>query len=209
MRLFITILCIITAFIFGYITATNEGDIRALDNRFLSQDNRASHAATVYNSDHGFSFSYPAELSLENTQISIPGEENIAAVGVMRYVHAEWCPNGSNAKDCTKLLENPGIAFGVHDKSRAVLIGSQMAVVNPFFEPVTVGTHEGQQYFIESKGEGIVTLLFDLKDKKTLIVQYTYDDFSDHEDIQQHQDVLNQTEQKRFIDQILTTLTIE
>jgi len=215
-RLIVTLLVIGTGFVFGYITAASSlSTFDVIQKTANVQDEitekvrevTGNEETTTYTSSHGFAFTYPKNFHLENAHVAIPGRDYIRAVGIMRYVPISWCPNASRTAECAPFLENPGIAFGVVDREKALLLENELAVIAPFTEPIVINEKEGEQYFLGAEGEGVVTLLFSLPESKTLIVQYTYDEAFEADDYHAPR-VLSVKKQKQKVDEILSTLQI-
>jgi len=217
MRLLVTLLVIGTGFIFGYITAASSFDTYdAVQKTVDFQDKLSDKVAEItgnekvktYTSEYGFAFTYATSFHLENAHVAIPGRDFIRAVGIMRYVPISWCPNALRTAECAPFLENPGIAFGVIDKERSSLISTELVQIASFLEKVIINEREGLQYFLGAEGEGVVTILFELPEQKTLIVQYTYDEAFEKDDYHA-KGVLSTEKQKQKVDEILSTLQIK
>lgn len=220
-KIFFKIASLAAAFVIGFFsggafgTIQETGEIQApaeekVEEKEIREPLVKNKKTLDYESNRGFSFSYPKEFKIENSQIFLPDQEMIRAVAVVRYVEEEFCSQSGLSEHCLPFIENPGIAMGVVSEKIDDILISTMGSNSELVEDFEFKEKKGKQYFLGAEGEGLVTILLPINsNKETIIIQYTYDTLFDDDKVRKNygKDILSSEDQKKYVDQILNTLS--
>jgi len=217
-RILVISLLLIVAFILGTLVRSSgtgrvtqqsmSNDTPAPQNESDAEQTTTNQTTRQYQSPFGFSFTYDTQYQLVNSTIVLPDSYRVAAITVVRYVHEHFCSAAGLREQCSPLLENPAIAFGVIDATPATVVARHLLPIKTALQSLEIAGTTAAQYYAATNGEGIVTVLVPLKNpSKTLVIQYTYDEIFD--DLDLGANILSSVEQKQIVDTVLHTLTIE
>lgn len=200
-----TFALILIAFGFGFLL-NNQEALAPGEETFIEKIEVNSSEKQTYESEFGFSFDYDEVFKLENTSIVLPGGYRVSAVGAVRYIERQHCGASGMSEHCKPFLENPAMAIGVMDSDFENLKKVEFRDFIQFSEPITLAGNTGFQFYAGVEGEGVVTIVLPFKENKTLLIQYTFDEFID--DMKRESGLYNSSEQKKIVDNVLKTLTI-
>lgn len=213
-NIFTVILLILVAFGFGFLV--NNQEFKAGLKNSVQEPEQSMEQETGpeveaeyfdYKSPLGFSFQYDSPLQLENSAIVLPGGYRVSAIAAVRYVKEQHCGLSGLPEHCRAFLENPAVAFGVIGESLEDLKTGKLADVVDFVEPIKLAEKDGIQFYSGVEGEGIVTIALPLKAEETLLIQYTFDELFDS--VKNNPEIYGSVDQKKVVDNILSTLKIE
>lgn len=200
---FVIIFLIVIAFGLGILADKKDPQPPISEEKPIEEIKTEEKIKEKYESPFGFQFEY-TDLQLENSPVVLPGGYRISAIAAVRY-HRQPHGSASGLSEHTRpFLENPAIAFGVVDKSFTSLKNNELKDVIQFSEKINLAGKEGIQYYQGVEGEGIVTIILPLETDKSLVIQYTFDEFIDH--IKEKGGILDSKQQKEIIDKLLNTL---
>jgi hypothetical protein len=208
---FTVVLLILIAFGFGFLINNKSITTKPVEENSIVEQQTGYEVEAEYikyESPFGFSFMYDDGLKLENTSIVLPGGYRVSAVAAIRYADKQHCSASGLSEHCRPFLENPAVAFGVMDSSYDTLKTVEFKDFIEFSEPITLAGKTGFQFYAGVEGEGVVTIVLPFQESKTLLIQYTFDEFIDQMTDQSDVVLYKSAEQKSVVDNVLKTLTI-